>query len=115
MYHDEQPAKHAIQLRFRDGALYETDEINRAYDPLHFVLPFPTGDDGWQPGLLRLDSPGEPATAARAQNGDAMDGLQGGLPTAHLRRRLLKRTGIQRRQNDGVHQKPNLRLATRRS
>ena len=35
MFHDESPAPCAVLLRMRDGALYETDEINRAYDPRH--------------------------------------------------------------------------------
>ena len=37
----------------RDGALYETDEINRVYDPLHYVLLFPRGDYGWRPHMNR--------------------------------------------------------------
>ena len=49
VYHNEAAAKHKIEIRFRDGAHHETDEQNRAYDPLHFVLLFPEGDDGWQP------------------------------------------------------------------
>lgn len=48
---DEQPAKRTIVLRFRDGGLHETDETHRAYEPLHFVLLFPCGDDGWSIGM----------------------------------------------------------------
>ena len=50
---DEQPAKRSVMLRFREGGLYETDESSRAYDPLHFVLLFPCGDDGWHPYMPR--------------------------------------------------------------
>ena len=53
VYHNEKEATHAILLRHRDGAHFETDETNRAYDPLHFVLLFPCGDDGWQPRIPR--------------------------------------------------------------
>lgn len=53
VYTNEQPEKCSVLLRMRDGALYEIDEINRAYDPLHFVLLFPCGDYGWRPGMLR--------------------------------------------------------------
>ena len=50
IYHNEQAAKHAIEFRFRGSAAHhETDETNRAYDPMHFVLLFPCGEDGWQP------------------------------------------------------------------
>ena len=47
VYHDESVAKHAIRHRFRNDpegeAHWETDEQNRAYDALHFVLLFPCG------------------------------------------------------------------------
>ena len=46
---DESPAGRSILLRRRDGTAYETHEGNRAYDPLHFVLLMPCGDNGWHP------------------------------------------------------------------
>ena len=55
VYHNEKEANHAILLRPREGAHFETDETNRAYDPLHFVLMFPCGDDGWQPRMQRQE------------------------------------------------------------
>jgi hypothetical protein len=37
---DEAPANNAIVLRNRDGIPWETDNTNKAYDALHFVLLF---------------------------------------------------------------------------
>ena len=38
--------KRSIMVRHRGGGLHFIDESHRAYDPLHFVLLFPCGDDG---------------------------------------------------------------------
>ena len=53
VYHNEAPHRSNVLLRMRNGAFFETDEVNRAYDPMHFVLLFPCGDDGWMPSLHR--------------------------------------------------------------
>ena len=36
-----------VQLRRRDGPTHRIDFNHRSFDPLHFVLLFPCGDDGW--------------------------------------------------------------------
>ena len=76
MYHNEQPESGAVVLRMRNGAHYEIDEVNRAYDPLHFVLLFPCGDYGWRPGMHR-NPPAKKrrsnAEAAQAAGGTATD------------------------------------------
>ena len=61
VYHNESPESWSVLLRMRDGGCYEINEINRAYDPLHFVLLFPRGDYGWRPHLSRA----QPARAVR--------------------------------------------------
>lgn len=55
-----------IQLRHRNGTIWDIDFSNRAHDPLHFVLLFPHGDDGWHPYLQY----GAPATNTAADDGD---------------------------------------------
>ncbi|GFS25383.1 transcriptional factor B3 [Elysia marginata] len=45
-----------IILRCREGDGQELKRINtchRSYDPLHYILMFPTGCDGWHLGLNR--------------------------------------------------------------
>ena len=39
--------KGCVQLRRRDGPTHRIDFNHRSFDPLHFVLLFPCGDDGW--------------------------------------------------------------------
>ncbi|GES88499.1 uncharacterized protein LOC112012066 [Rhizophagus clarus] len=36
-----------ILLRMHDGCLQRISEIHPSYDPLHYILLFPRGDDGW--------------------------------------------------------------------
>ena len=51
----EQPARQDVVLRPRAAAdgrnLQRISECHRAYEPLHFVLLFPLGTDGWHPQL----------------------------------------------------------------
>ena len=49
----KQPPKSSVRLRDGEGdaSLHDIDEISRAFDPLHFVLLFPCGDDGWHPHI----------------------------------------------------------------
>lgn len=42
-----QVGKGCVQLRRRGGGAWRIDYNHRAFDPLHFVLLFPHGDDGW--------------------------------------------------------------------
>ena len=58
---DEEPAANAIVLRHRNGPLWRTNETNRAYDALHFVLLFPCGDSGWHSYMERGKLPTPPA------------------------------------------------------
>lgn len=37
-----------VVVQFHDGGLKKVHETNRSFDPLHFVLLFPGGDDGWK-------------------------------------------------------------------
>jgi len=41
-----------ILIRYRDGGVLNISDLNRAYDPLHFVLIFPRGELGWGPGIM---------------------------------------------------------------
>merc|ERR1712023_413729 len=54
--------KRSVKVRKRDGGVWDIDETNRAFDPLHFVLLFPHGDDGWHPHIEKatpdIDSEG---------------------------------------------------------
>jgi hypothetical protein len=45
-----------IIIHCRDGALQRINAVHRSYDPLHYVLLFPEGTDGWQLGLKRTDN-----------------------------------------------------------
>jgi hypothetical protein len=40
-----------IVLHLREGGLKRIPEIHRAYAPLHYVLMFPRGEDGWYPSI----------------------------------------------------------------
>ena len=44
--HDLNPSNRDILLRLRDGDLQRISELHPSYDPLHYVLLFPKGDDG---------------------------------------------------------------------
>ncbi|XP_038075107.1 uncharacterized protein LOC119742920 [Patiria miniata] len=54
---NEEPAgKRDIVLTHRDGQLQRIHETHRSYDPLHYVLLFPHGEDGWHIGLKEWDA-----------------------------------------------------------
>jgi len=65
----------AIRLTRRDGNVWNIDYSNRAHDPLHFVLMFPLGDEGWHYDMpyATMDAP---APAARGAHGGG--GVAGG-------------------------------------
>lgn len=37
-----------VVVQFHGGGLRRIHETHRSFDPLHFVLLFPAGDDGWK-------------------------------------------------------------------
>ena len=41
------PSNRDILLKLHDGGLQRISELHPSYDPLHYVLLFPKGDDGW--------------------------------------------------------------------
>lgn len=45
--HEVGPSNRDILLRLRGGGLQRISELYPSYDPLHYVLLFPGGDDGW--------------------------------------------------------------------
>ena len=55
IYHDDVTAdmkKHGLIMENRhDGTLTEVSHLNQNFDPLHFVLMFPTGQSGWTTGI----------------------------------------------------------------
>ena len=59
-----------VQLRRRDGPLYRINFNHRSFDPLHFVLLFPCGDDGWIWNMPRV----VPAAAAPSDGNAGGDG-----------------------------------------
>ena len=40
-----------IMLQPHEGGIQRISEIHRAYTPLHYVLMFPRGEDGWHPNI----------------------------------------------------------------
>jgi len=44
--HELHTANRDILLRMHDGDLQRISEIHPSYDPLHYILLFPRGDDG---------------------------------------------------------------------
>ena len=42
-----------VILHCREGGLRRISTLHRSYDPLHYVILFPNGTDGWQLGLKR--------------------------------------------------------------
>lgn len=50
----EQVDKRDIILHERSGALQRMSEKHPAYDPLHFPILFPKGEQGWQYELRKL-------------------------------------------------------------
>ncbi|PKC00614.1 hypothetical protein RhiirA5_382331 [Rhizophagus irregularis] len=45
--HELYIANRDILLQMHDGGLQRILEIHPSYDPLHYILLFPRGDDGW--------------------------------------------------------------------
>ncbi|XP_074649050.1 uncharacterized protein LOC141904363 [Tubulanus polymorphus] len=45
-----------VIVQFREGGLKKISNLHRSYDPLHYVLLFPYGTDGWQLGLKTTDN-----------------------------------------------------------
>lgn len=45
-----------IILRLREGHLKRISELHMAYTPLHYVLLFPRGEDGWHPQIPVSDT-----------------------------------------------------------
>ncbi|PKK66031.1 hypothetical protein RhiirC2_807898, partial [Rhizophagus irregularis] len=45
--HDIEPLNRDILLRSYEGGLQRISELHPSYDPLHYILLFPKGDDGW--------------------------------------------------------------------
>ena len=43
--------KRDIVLRPHEGGIQRISEIHCAYAPLHYVLMFPRGEDGWHPNI----------------------------------------------------------------
>ena len=44
---NEEPVSADIVVRRRDGGVSIVSDIHRSFDPLHFVLLFPFGTEGW--------------------------------------------------------------------
>ena len=44
-----------VILHTREGPMNRISPLHRSYDPLHYVLLFPYGDDGFQLGLKRTN------------------------------------------------------------
>ena len=66
--------KRSVVIRARGGGLHDIDETSRAFDPLHFVLLFPCGDDGWTTGLHKC-----PKGERRARRDNAVWDAQAGV------------------------------------
>jgi hypothetical protein len=45
--HELHTANRDILLRMHNGGLQRISEIHPSYDPLHYILLFSRGDDGW--------------------------------------------------------------------
>jgi len=54
--HDLNASNRDIILRMRDGGLQRISETHPSYDPLHYVLLFPQGDDGWHVDIPLIGS-----------------------------------------------------------
>ena len=50
---DEPTGHRDIILQRRDGGLTRISEFHRSYDPLHYVIMHPHGNDGWSLDLKR--------------------------------------------------------------
>jgi len=53
---DIEPSNHDILLSKREGGMQKISELHLSYDPLHYVLLFPKGDDGWHTNLPLIGS-----------------------------------------------------------
>ena len=53
---DIEPSNHDILLSKREGGLQKISELHPSYDPLHYVLLFPRGDDGWHTNISLIGS-----------------------------------------------------------
>ena len=54
--HDLDASNRDIILRMRDRGLQRISETHPSYDPLHYVLLFPQGDDGWHVDIPLIGS-----------------------------------------------------------
>lgn len=61
------PSHRDIVLSLRDGSLQRISELHRSYIPLHYVLLFPRGEDGWYPWIPLRNVPFD---AKQGENGD---------------------------------------------
>ena len=52
----ETPNPRDIIIKGRDGYLQRISETHRLYDPLHYVLMYPTGEPGWQLDLKQKEN-----------------------------------------------------------
>ena len=48
-----EPTERDIVLQLCEGGLQRIPEIHPAYAPLHYVLMFPRGEDGWHPFIMQ--------------------------------------------------------------
>ena len=48
---NEETAPTDVVLYRKDGAKQSINNVHRCYDPLHYVLMFPYGEDGWFNGI----------------------------------------------------------------
>jgi hypothetical protein len=53
---DIEPSNRDILLSKREGSLQKISELHPSYDPLHYVLLFPRGDDGWHTNIPLIGS-----------------------------------------------------------
>jgi PIF1-like helicase/Helitron helicase-like domain at N-terminus len=54
--HNIDPTNRDIHLKLHDGSLQRISETHPSYDPLHYVLLFPRGDDGWHINIPLIES-----------------------------------------------------------
>lgn len=45
-----------VIIHCRNGSLQKINTVHRSSDPLHHVLLFPSGTDGWQLGMKKTDN-----------------------------------------------------------
>lgn len=53
---DIEPTNRDILLSLREGGIKRISELHPSYDPLHYVLLFPRGDDGWHTDIPLMGS-----------------------------------------------------------